>query len=304
MVYLAARRADVIFAQDTVSVGFPAILAGRVAGVPVVVRVPGDHAWEQARVRYGVQDSIEDFQRTQYGWRIELLKRVRNYVVRHAARVVVPSHYFRTIVSSWCTDPHAVHVVYNGIESVEASHSVLADVPPHPFMLSVGRFVPWKGFGELIDLLDALPQWSLVLVGDGPLRADLERRAKKTGRVVFAGTLSRAEVLAWYTHADCFVLNTSWESFSFQTVEAMAAGVPVIATNVCSIPELVTDGKEGVLVQPNDADALVRAVKSITSDSESWRARVHAAKEKARAFSASSTAAAIDVVVRGSVRQP
>jgi glycosyltransferase involved in cell wall biosynthesis len=301
LVYRAAKESGVVFAQDTVSVGFPALLAARLARVPFVVRVPGDHAWEQARVRYGVDDSLEAFQRTRYGFRIELLRQISRLTVRHADRVVVPSHYFESVVRGWLTNPDRLRVIYNGIEPVETIAHTTHVEPGHPYMVSVGRLVPWKGFAALIDVLEALPTWSLVLVGQGPLEHELKARARQRGvaeRVRFIGNAPRDEVLRWYAAADCFVLNTSWESFSYQTVEAMASGVPVVATRVCSLPELIHDGVEGVLVEPDNLSELARAIASVKSEEEVWRSRVDAAKKKAVQFGAERTAAAIGALVQ------
>ena len=65
-----ARRADVVYAQDTVSVGLPAALAAQCAGKKFVVRVPGDYAWEQGRQRFCVSDELDAFQAKRYGWRL------------------------------------------------------------------------------------------------------------------------------------------------------------------------------------------------------------------------------------------
>lgn len=180
-------------------------------------------------------------------------------------------------------------------------------MPNHPFAVSIGRLVPWKGFDTLIQAIGGLPDWKLVIIGDGPLRGDLEQMAQDTDvldRVIFTGALSRAEVLGWLSASDAFVLNTSWESFSYQTVEAMMAGLPVIATNVCSIPELVEDDVEGVLVAPNDLYALKKAFVSVLDDRQLWAKRVAAGRVKAQFFSSDKTAAAIAALICGTANKP
>ena len=300
----AARRADALLAQDTVSVGLPALLAARLAHVPLLVRVPGDHAWEQARQRFGVTDSLDEFQTKRYGWRVELLRRVARVVVRRADLVIVPSEYFKTIVSEWVARRTDIRVIYNGIDLaiVPARPSRL---PARPFFVSVGRLVPWKGFGELIELTERMPGWTLVIIGDGPLYDDLVALARARGvtdRVLFAGSLSRAEVFGWLGAADAFVLNSSFESFSYQVVEALGAGVPTIATAIGSIPELIHDGVEGVLVDPGDLDGIEGALRSVHADSALWRGRTDAAQRAAARFSAEATAEAFAEAVREVVR--
>lgn len=85
--------------------------------------------------------------------------------------------------------------------------------------------------------------------------------------------------------ADAFVLNTKFESFSFQIVEAMAAGVPIITTNVGSLPELIESRREGILLEPDDLDGFNESIKSVVADKTLWHDRVQQAKQKAQQFS-------------------
>lgn len=298
--WTAARRSDAIFAQDTVSVGFPALVAAWCARVPLLVRVPGDHAWEQGRERFGVTDSLDEFQTKRYGWRVELLRRTARFVVRHADRVIVPSRYFEHIVGGWLLKKDRLRVIYNGVDFDNIPLKPLK-MPAHPFMVSAGRLVPWKGFGALIELVARMPEWSLVIVGDGPLREELIQKSGVCGvsdRILFTGNVSREEVLGWLSVADAFVLNSSFESFSYQVVEALGTGVPVIATSIGSIPELITDGVEGILVKPDDIAGIETALRSILTNPVAWRKRTDAAKLTAVRFSAEATAQMIAQEIR------
>ncbi|HUQ30345.1 MAG TPA: glycosyltransferase family 4 protein [Candidatus Paceibacterota bacterium] len=286
-VWSKARHADMVFVQDTVSCGLPALIAARLARVPLVVRVPGDYAWEQGRQRFGVTDTIDLFQEQRYGVRVSLLRLVQRTVVRHADRVVVPSRYFAYLVSGWGVAPTKLHVIYNGIK-LPLPNPQVPQHAPVPSIVSAGRLVEWKGIQGLIGLLKLLPEWHLIVVGEGPMRSSLQKQAQETGvadRVRFTGSLAPELLIGWYQAATAFVLNTSFESFSFQIAEAMAAGIPIIATEIGSIPELIEDRKEGVLVRPNDLKALKEAVESVRAQPELWQRRVLAAKEKAEMFS-------------------
>lgn len=290
LIYRAVRRGGVVYAQDTVSVGWPAYVASAIARAPLLVRVPGDHVWEQARQRFGYKGSIDTFPFMSLRWHpyLMFLRGLQHVVLRGAKAVVVPSNYFAKTVAKLHVPRERIKVIYNGIAS-DTSVSVASESAiKHPCVVTVGRLVPWKGFKMLISTLVDLPEWHLVIIGDGPERQALEAHAATVGvgdRVVFTGALSRAEVFGWYAHAECFVLNTAWESFSYQTVEAMAVGIPVIATNVCSLPELVEHEKEGLLVRPDDKTALVHAIKSTTQERALWEQRTAAAKQKAKSFS-------------------
>ncbi|HVW82859.1 MAG TPA: glycosyltransferase family 4 protein [Candidatus Paceibacterota bacterium] len=290
-VLAAARDGDIVFVQDTVSCGLPARLAAWRAGKPLIVRVPGDYVWEQARQRFGVADGIDEFQGKQYGLRVGVLRFIQRGVVRSAARVIVPSEYFAGVAAGWGVPRARIAVIYNGI------HLPLTAVPPRevpeaPFMVSVGRLVPWKGFAALIRILATLPAWRLVIIGDGPNRAALEQEARAAGvadRVRFVGALPNAEAVGWYRAATAFVLNSSFESFSFQVAEAMAVGARIIATDIGSIPELVEDGQEGLLIRPDDEAAIAASLELIRTEPAAAAARAEAAREKARRFSSERT---------------
>jgi glycosyltransferase involved in cell wall biosynthesis len=278
--------ASCIVTFDTVSVGLPALLAARLRGIPLVARVPGDYAWEQGTQRYGVGDSMADFQIKKYGVRVELLRFVQRTVVQGARLVIAPSDYFAAVVRGWGVSHSALRRIYLGLPST-ASVIMPSDAPDGRILFSMGRFVPWKGFPLLLKLLVALPSWHLVLAGDGPERKRLERMADEYGvqdRVTFLGTTGNAEVLGWLRRADAFVYNTQWESFSFQVLEALASGIPVITTRVGSLPELVEDGVEGVLCEPDDLQAFIQAVESITTERAQWENRRTAAMRKSQQF--------------------
>jgi glycosyltransferase involved in cell wall biosynthesis len=284
-VYRRAKGADIIFVQDTVSTGVPVWIAATLRRMPFVLRVPGDYAWEQGRQRLGVTAGIDEFQHGSYGVRVALLRTVQCRVAQAATAVIVPSAYFGRLVAGWGVSASQLHVIYNSVDSVSAIPP--ASPPAGKVIVTVGRLVPWKGFAELIDCVPRLPEWHLVVVGDGPGRGSLLARARERGvaeQVTFTGALSRAEVFGWYGVADAFVLNSSFESFSYQVAEALQRGVPVITTNVGSLPELVEDGVEGWLVSPNDEDALVAAIESVATEPEVWKKRVEAGKRKADMF--------------------
>ncbi len=282
----AMNGADALLVQDTVSCGVPAALAAFVTRRPLIVRVPGDYAWEQGRQRFGVSVSIDEFQTMRFGWQVESLRSLQRFVVGRARLVIVPSEYFAGVVRTWGVNPSRLTVILHGVSM--PAHLPKPLRPPGLLMASLGRLVPWKGFRMLIELLPALPEWRLVIVGDGPERGALERRAAELSvadRVTFTGALARDAALGWCAAADAFVLNTSFESFSFQVAEAMLLGIPVIATEVGSIPELIESGAEGILLAPDDREGFRAAIESVPAEQETWSARIRAAKRKAAAFS-------------------
>lgn len=289
---LRAFRVDVIFAQDPVSAGLPALLAAKLTGRTFAIRVAGDYAWEQAAQRFGVLDSVDDFQNRSYDWRTEFLRGVQRFVINRGTIVITPSEYFRAVVSGWLTHPERVHAVYNGLAlsqgecppgKTESAHTVF----------SAGRLVPWKGFLALVDVAAGLPDWQLIIAGDGPDRPVIEKYIRERGvekRVTLTGALSQAELTRELCRASIFILNTSFESFSFQVVAAMHAGVPVITTRIGNLPEIIENGVHGILVAPNDVRAIIAAVKKFSTDTHFRGTIVKNARARAEDFSIEKTA--------------
>lgn len=161
-------------------------------------------------------------------------------------------------------------VVHMGVALPPASAN---GMPPRttPVLLCPARLTRVKGHGHLLEAVTRLVTrgipFELWLAGEGPERAAIERRIVERGlgeRVRLLGTVPHAELLGMYRdgRADCVVLPSLHEGLSVALVEAMAYGVPVIATAVGGVPELLEDGA-GVLVPPGDADALTEALTRV-----------------------------------------
>jgi rhamnosyl/mannosyltransferase len=151
---------------------------------------------------------------------------------------------------------------------------------PAPLLLFVGRLVPYKGVDVLIRAMTGL-EAHLAVVGDGPLRATLERAAVDRGvsdRVHFLGALTDHEVVALYHACEVFVLPsiTRAEAFGMVQIEAMACGTPVVSTDVPSgVPWVNQHGESGLVVPAGDADRLNEALQQLCADA-ALRARLGA----------------------------
>ncbi len=140
-----------------------------------------------------------------------------------------------------------------------------------PVLGAVGRLSPEKGHLHLLRALPAIaaafPGAGCVLAGDGRARPELEAEARRLGlggRVVFLG--HRRDVSRVLAALDLFVQPSVYEGFGLSLLEAMAAGLPVVASRVGGIPEVVDDGESGVLVPPGDAGALAASVIDLLRD--------------------------------------
>jgi len=153
---------------------------------------------------------------------------------------------------------------------------------------SVGRLAPEKGLHYLLEAARRLVadgvDLRIVLAGDGPERTRLERAATDAlaGRVQFLGETPHERVPAVLRQLDIFVMPSTWEGFGVAAVEAAACGLPVVASAVHGIPDVVVHGETGLLVPPRDAGALAAAIRRLADDG-ALRRRMGAA---GRAFAA------------------
>lgn len=161
------------------------------------------------------------------------------------------------------------------------------DVPANArIVLSTSRLTRQKGVDVAVQALSLLPEdVVLVVLGEGPERTQLESpRVHLPGRV--------PDVAAWLRRASVYVQPSRWEGFGLAVLEAMISGLPVVATNVSSLPELVVDGETGVLVPPDDPAALAAGIeRALASPQMGAAGRERAAREFSVAKMADRTAA-------------
>lgn len=203
---------------------------------------------------------------------------------REARFVVAISEYNRRFLAPWDA---RVEIVRYGIEPGRYRFRPRAPAPAGPVrMLCVATLRDYKGHAVLLDALAGddpeLARVTLDLVGDGPLRPDLEERADRLGlgaRVRFLGSRTEEKVAELLDAADAFVLpsivlpNGWMEGLPNVLIEALAAGVPAIATRMSGIPELIRDGETGLLAEPGDVGGLRAAVLRLLADPEGALAR-------------------------------
>jgi glycosyltransferase involved in cell wall biosynthesis len=151
--------------------------------------------------------------------------------------------------------------------------------PERPLLLTVSRLAPEKNVSFLADVLREFPEACLAVVGDGPHRAELERRFAG-GNAHFVGYLQGEELAAAYASADAFVYASHTETMGNVVLEAMASGCAVVAPSAGGIPSLLSHGETGFLYRPGDLKDAVQWTRAVLYD-EQRRARVGQAARRA-----------------------
>jgi glycosyltransferase involved in cell wall biosynthesis len=277
-----ARRADAVYTTGMFGRSFAGATTAR---KPYVVKLTADPAFERARRRGVVGGDVDEFQRER-GPKIAALRFARDVELRRAAHVFCPSDYLRTLAVGWGVPAGRVTVLPNPaphVPELAPRDELRGSFGMNGATLAfAGRLSAQKSLELAFDAVDAVDGVSLLVAGEGEERARLEALAGP--RVRFIGAQPRARVLELFRAADASILSSSWENFPHTVVEALAAGTPVIATDVGGVAEVVVDGENGLLVPPGDAGALAGAVRRFFADDElREQLRAHAA-ESVRAY--------------------
>jgi len=229
-------------------------LASRFLDVPLVLFIYGIDAWKPSR------------------------SPLANALAKRADWVVSISEITAMRFRSWTRSatqqlrvlPNAIHTEWYGPGGKSAELLERYRLTGRTVLMTLGRLVSaerYKGFDEALELLPdlarALPDVAYLVVGDGSDRERLEDKARMLGvadRVVFTGNIPEAEKADHFRLADVYVMPSHGEGFGFVLLEAMACGIPVIASTLDGGREAVRDGQLGILVDPADRAQLKRAI--------------------------------------------
>lgn len=255
-----AGTADVVYLNGLVLEG---IVATKLLGHrTVVIKVVGDLIWEKARNQHATALELDAFQQAALPLRWRLLRRLQSWYTGLADVVITPSRYLAGVVACWGVAASRLKVVYNAVEAPSGATAL----QPQVDIVTVARLVSWKGLADLIAVV-AEHGWSLHIVGEGPLREELEGQAKGlNARVTFAGHVPKAKVAEAIRSGRLFVLFSSYEGLPHIVLEAKAAGVVVLASAAGGTPEAIDHGVDGWLVPVGDRPALAAAIDKLLSD--------------------------------------
>lgn len=251
---LLSNRPAVIIAFFGIPSGLAAWVANVLAGIPYIVSlrggdVPGFRPYDFARYH-------------------RLAAPLIRLIWRRAAMVVANSDGLAELARAF--EPGVpLRVIPNGVDLAYYAPPTRQWNPPR--LLFVGRLVYQKGLDLLFKALGALKEypWELWLVGDGPQRPRLEAFAEKyqiAARVRFENWLDGPALLEKYHQANLFVFPSRHEGMPNAVLEAMACGLPVVATRIAGNEELVVDGETGLLIPSENADALRQALEQLLAE--------------------------------------
>ena len=289
-----AKSSDIIYSQGPVSSGYPSYLANKFLKKKFIVKITGDYAWENYSLKNEIIDVLE-FQNKKIFGKFNALRKIQKKVCQAADKIVVPSKFLAKVAGYWGVKDENIEVIYNGIdfkplalgkEKARKEIGISGNI-----ILSVGRLVPWKGFKMLIKIMpELIKEYNfvrLVIVGDGPEMEVLETIKNNLGlhnKVYLVGAKSQEELKTYLAAADMFVLNTAYEGFSHQILEAMAAGVPLITTNSGGNSELIKQGENGFMVKYNDELNLTEAIRGVFNYQDIREKFIEEGKKTARKF--------------------
>jgi glycosyltransferase involved in cell wall biosynthesis len=277
------RHAQVLYVNGLY---LEAVVANFFLRKPLVQKIVGDWAWERATSKGWVTDSFEEFQRRRHGLKVEFLKALRRFCACRADAVIVPSRYVARAVANWDIFEDKICAIYNAVEPSYFAPSAIP-LSTKTKIVTVGRLIALKQIDRLILTVAEFYETGLVIVGDGPERERLEALVhdhRLGERVYFAGQKSKEETLALMASCDLFVLNSTHEGFPHVVLEAMSVGLPVVATAVGGIPEVVRDGENGLLISANANGELSKTLMKLVTSSEERQRLAAGAQETAQRF--------------------
>lgn len=285
---LPALKLDVIHTHHPILLGQTAARKAAELGLPLVFTFHTKY-WEYTHYIPFPQEVIQEFLKNAvHKWLKEYMQKCQH--------IIIPSESLKDfLVREYGLEGHYT-VVPTG---TNLEPFLIADGDPlrkekgwqdETILISVGRLAQEKNWETLLRAFAIVypehPDLRLVLLGDGPSREDLQSLAAELGiaeRVTFIGSIPFGEVPNYLKAADAFSFASVTETQGLVTIEAMAAGLPVVAVDGSGTRDIVEHGKQGLLVE-NDADALARGIHELLSDPHKMKRFSNSALKKAKTF--------------------
>ena len=285
---LPALKLDVIHTHHPILLGQTAARKAAELGLPLVFTFHTKY-WDYTHYVPFPQEVIQEFLKNAvHKWLKDFMQKCQH--------IIIPSESLKDfLVKEYGLDAHFT-VIPTGTNLepfLNADGDAVRkekDWQDETILISVGRLAPEKNWETLLRAFAIIypkhPDLRLVLIGDGPSREDLQSLAGELGvaeRVTFLGSIPFGEVPAYLKAADLFSFASVTETQGLVTIEAMAAGLPVVAVDGSGTRDIVEHGKEGYLVE-NDPEALAKALHDLLSDRHQMKRFSNSALKKAKTF--------------------
>ncbi len=247
----AGERFDLIDAHYLYPDGVAAVRLGAALGLPVVLTARGSDVTQ-----------LPDYPAP---------RRLIQGAIARAAALIAVSAALQARLVALGAPPGQVTVLRNGVDTalfrpVDRAAARAALGLTRPTLISVGALIPRKGHDRSIAALALLPEFDLLIVGEGPERARLAAQVaalRLAGRVRLAGPVAHADLPAWYGAADAMLLASAREGWANVLLESMACGTPVVASDIPGTAEVVQARAAGVIAPANTPEGLAAGVRAL-----------------------------------------
>lgn len=275
-----SKNVDVIYVQNALAAGLPAVLAAKLRGKPVVLKFVGDEAWERAYGAGKTKKNLVDFLRNpDAGFKNWLLRKIQKFVLKRVTILTTPSKYLgEEIIKAYTLRRSSYVANYNASKQkndYRQEDELFAVEKKKHQLLTTARLVSWKGIGGIIEAISILknkiPDLKLVVAGDGPETENLKKKAEELQvdkMVDFVGRVSQAQTRYLKRESEIYILNSIYEGLPHTMLSSFSAEIPVIATNIPGTDEVVYDGETGLLVPPNNPQKLAETIEKLLDNKE------------------------------------
>lgn len=240
---------------------------------------------------------IHDLNHLHYPHNAKFLKKIYyhtllQYTARRAFKILTPSHYSKKTILEWINLPDdKIQVVGSGV-GPQFTPKGKRHTPGYPYLLHVGNTKVHKNVSRIIQALTiASIDSSIKLVLTGEKTSDLAHLIKQmqlTNRVIFSGKLTEDQLANYYRGATGIVFPSLYEGFGLPVIEGMACGIPVLTSNVTSLPEIAGDA--AILVDPYEVNAIAEGMNALVNDNSLRTLLIARGYEQAKLFSWDRTA--------------
>jgi L-malate glycosyltransferase len=255
------RQNDVINTHFSLPGGVLGIIASRLLGIPHILTIIGGDIYDPTKKRSPHRNA--------------LMRMANSLVMNSVNKIIAISTDTKRNAQRYYNVRNEITVINYGFPFTawrsEGSPEIKREDGKY-HLVAIGRLVERKGFEYLIRALTKLPDnVVLCLIGDGPLKARLQRLAEDynlNGRFWMTGYLPREQIFSYLELADCFVLSSLHEGLGIVVQEAMSAGLPIVATDNGGQVDIIENYRNGILVKPREAESLSAAITQIYENRE------------------------------------